>query len=212
MNIAKKLSAEFKVSETIANNIISLVDEGNTIPFIARYRKEMTNSMDDQTLREFCDKLTSINNFIEKRDDIIKKITDQGKMTDEILAALNKSKTHAELDDIYLPFKQSKRTRATIAIEKGLEPLADIIFAQDKSTTNIMGIAAEYINEEKKVLTADDAIAGAMDIIAANISNNAAIRKKIREFTNEDGILMVDGVKKGDIDIDGSVYEMYKEI
>jgi len=211
MNISEQLSKEFSVSKNITDNIIALIDEGNTIPFIARYRKEATNSMDDQTLREFCNKLQSLRNILDKKQDITKKIDEQGKMTDEIAKAIANAKTLTELEDIYLPFKKAKRTRASIAIEKGLEPLADIIYNQDDKTTDIMSIAAEYINEEKEVPTAEEAINGALDIIAGNISNSASIRKRIREYSFKEGSITVKGVKKDKIDIDGSVYEMYND-
>lgn len=211
MDIQQQLSKQFAVSEKISANIISLVDAGNTIPFIARYRKEMTNSMDDQTLRKFCDKLQSLRNLLEKKHDITKKIDEQGKLTDQIKAAIVKAATLTELDDIYLPYKKTKRTRATIAIEKGLAPLADTIYKQDASTNNIPKIADKYINTEKNVTSADEAIAGALDIIAANISTNASIRKRIREYSSKDGLLNVKGDKKGDIDVESSVYDMYKQ-
>ncbi|MBN2878986.1 MAG: RNA-binding transcriptional accessory protein [Clostridia bacterium] len=211
MNIKEQLSKEFSVSSKIVDNIVSLIDEGNTIPFIARYRKESTNSMDDQTLREFSNKLQSLRNIIEKKDDITKKIEEQGKLTDDIKKAIAAAKTLTELDDIYLPFKKAKRTRATIAKEKGLEPLADIIFMQSDDTKDIVSIANEYINTEADINTADDAIAGAMDIIADNISNTAVLRKRIREYTSKEGFLSVKGINKGDIKIKGSVYEMYSD-
>lgn len=211
MNISNQLSKEFSVNIKIAEDIIALIDEGNTIPFIARYRKEITNSMDDQTLRQFSDKLTSIRNIIDKKQDITKKIEEQGKLTPELKKAIDSAKTLTELDDIYLPFKKAKRTRATIAIEKGLEPLADIIFEQNDKTTDIMSIASEYINKEKEVNSVDDAIKGAMDIIAGNISNTAGIRKRIREFSFKQGSVSTKGIKKDKIDIDDSVYDMYKD-
>lgn len=211
MNIANQLSKEFSVSSKIAEDIIALIDGGNTIPFIARYRKEVTNSMDDQTLRQFSDKLTSIRNIIEKKQDITKKIDEQGKLTPELEKAIQNAKTLTELDDIYLPFKKAKRTKATIAIEKGLEPLADIIFEQSDNTKDILSIVKEYINEEKDVNSSEDALNGAMDIIAGNISNTAGIRKRIREFSFKEGVITVKGVKKDKIDIDNSVYDMYKD-
>jgi len=209
MNIKEQLSKEFSVSSKIVDNIVSLIDEGNTIPFIARYRKESTNSMDDQTLREFCNKLQSLRNILEKKDDITKKIEEQGKLTDEIKKAIAAAKTLTELDDIYLPFKKAKRTRATIAKEKGLEPLADIIFMQSDDTKDIVSIANEYINTEFEINTAEDAIAGALDIIADNISNTAILRKRVREFTSKEGLISVKGINKGNIKTEGSVYEMY---
>ena len=211
MNISEQLSKEFSVTSKISEEIISLIDEGNTIPFIARYRKQMTNSMDDQTLRRFSDKLQSLRNILEKKADVTKKIEEQGKLTPELKKAIEKAQTLTELDDIYLPFKKTKRTRATIAIEKGLMPLADIIFEQNDKTNDIMSIAATYINEEKNVLSAEDALNGAMDIIAGNISNTAILRKRIREFSFKEGFLQIKGIKKDKIDIDDSVYDMYKD-
>ena len=211
MNISEQLSKEFSVSRSITDSIIALIDEGNTIPFIARYRKEATGSMDDQTLREFSNKLQSSRNILDKKQDITKKIDEQGKLTEQLKKAIAAANTLTELDDIYLPFKKAKRTRAAIAIEKGLEPLADLIFKQNDKTTDIISIASEYINEETEVSTAEDAINGALDIIASNISNNAALRKRIREYSFKEGFISVKGVKKDKIDIDGSVYEMYNE-
>ena len=210
MSILEQLSQEFSVSNKISESIISLIDEGNTIPFIARYRKEATNSMDDQTLREFFNRLQSLRNVLEKKQDIAKKIEEQGKMTAEIKKAIELANTLTELDDIYLPFKKAKRTKATIAIEKGLEPLAELIFKQDDSI-DIITAAAKYIDKEKEVETAEEAISGALDIIAGNISNSAKLRKRIREYSINEGLIEVKGIKKGEIDVEASVYDMYKD-
>ena len=166
MDILKKLTEEFpSIREDRAQNIINLIDEGNTIPFIARYRKEMTGSCDDQVLREFNDRLTYLRNLEKRKEEVASSITEQGKMTDEIAAALSAAATLTEVEDIYRPYKQKKKTRASVAIEKGLQPLADFILAQDKNA-DVKAEAEKYVDEEKGVATADDAIAGAKDIIA----------------------------------------------
>ena len=148
MDYAKVLSEEFKIKEQHASNIINLIDEGNTIPFIARYRKEFTGSCDDQVLRELNERLIYLRNFEKRKEEVINSITEQEKMTDEIMENIASAKTLARLEDIYRPFKQKKRTRATMAKEKGLEPLANIILLQ-LFTGDINKKAEEFINEDK---------------------------------------------------------------
>ena len=160
MDYNVKLSKEFTIRADHAQNIINLIDEGNTIPFIARYRKEMTGSCDDQVLREFHDRLKYLRNLDKRKEEIANAITEQGKMTEEIALALEKAETMTEAEDIYRPYKQKRKTRASVAIEKGLTPLADIILAQDY-VGDINEKAKEFINEEKGVETAEQAIAGA---------------------------------------------------
>lgn len=190
MNVAEKLSSEFGIEKKYVDNIIALIDEGNTIPFIARYRKEKTNSCDDQILREFADRLRYLNNLEERKEEIAAAIEEQGKMTDEIRASLSGAETMTEAEDIYRPFKQKKKTRASIATEKGLGPLAEIILAQEIRSGSVFDIAAEYINEEKGVPTAEAALQGASDIIAEIISDDAELRKIIREYVFANGTIV----------------------
>ncbi len=190
MNVAEKLSSEFGIEKKYVDNIIALIDEGNTIPFIARYRKEKTNSCDDQILREFADRLRYLNNLEERKEEIAAAIEEQGKMTDEIRASLSGAETMTEAEDIYRPFKQKKKTRASIATEKGLGPLAEIILAQEIGSGSVFDIAAEYINEEKGVPTAEAALQGASDIIAEIISDDAELRKIIREYVFANGTIV----------------------
>ena len=187
MDILKKLTEEFpSIREDRAQNIINLIDEGNTIPFIARYRKEMTGSCDDQVLREFNDRLLYLRNLEKRKEEVAKSITDQGKMTEEIRQALDAATTLTEVEDIYRPYKQKKKTRASVAIEKGLQPLADFILAQDKNA-DVRAEAEKYVDEEKGVATADEAIAGAKDIIAEIVSDDANVRKKLRNLFMKNG-------------------------
>ncbi len=209
MDIAKALSLEFNIKQEYANNIISLLDEGCTVPFIARYRKEMHGSCDDQVIRDFADRLEYLRNFEKRKEEIIKLITDQEKMTPEIMEALDKALTMTELEDIYRPFRPKRQTRATIAEAKGLKPLAEILFAQ-KDKRDILEIAKEYINEEKGVKTAEEAVAGASDIIAEMISDNADIRKILREFLAESAQI-VTTLKPGEKYLIYQTYENYKE-
>ena len=179
MDILQTITQEFNLTPTHASNIVSLIDEGNTIPFIARYRKEMTGACDDQVLRELFDRLTYLRNLEKRKEEVSNAITEQGKMTDEIRMALEKAVILTEVEDIYRPYKQKRKTRASVAIAKGLQPLADAILAQDK-TLNVRAEAEKYITEEVK--SVDEALAGAQDIIAEIISDDAATRKKLRNF------------------------------
>ena len=208
MQIEETLQAEFNCTPNHTKNIISLIDDGCTIPFIARYRKELTGSMDDQKLREFFDRLTYLRNLNKRKEEVIKSITEQELMTDEIAAALDKAITLTEVEDIYRPFKPKRKTRASVAIAKGLKPLAEFIMAQNNQ--NLDAEAEKYINEEKDVKTKEDAIKGACDIIAEDISDNAEIRKELREMTFKSGsIKSVCALKKGEEKEDAHVYEMY---
>jgi len=174
MDILQTITQEFNLNPTHVKNIVALIDEGNTIPFIARYRKEMTGSCDDQVLRELFDRLTYLRNLEKRKEEVANAITEQGKMTDEITVALQNAVTLTEVEDIYRPYKQKRKTRASVAIAKGLQPFAETILAQDK-TLDVRAEAEKYITEEVK--TADEAIAGARDIIAEIISDDAATRK-----------------------------------
>ena len=181
MNFAEQLSKEFGIRVDYSTNIIKLIEEGNTIPFIARYRKELTGCCDDQILREFNDRLNYLKNLAKRKEEVVGSISEQGKMTDEIKKAIDCAITLAEVEDIYRPYKQKRKTRASVAIEKGLQPLADIIFEQT-TNENILTLAKEFVDEEKDVKTEQDAICGAKDIIAEKISDDAEIRKSLRQF------------------------------
>ena len=158
MNITQALSAEFNIKYDYAQNIINLLDEGCTIPFISRYRKEMHGSLDDQTIRNFADRLGYLRNFEKRKEDIIKLITEQEKMTPEILASIEKANTLTELEDIYRPFKPKRETRATKAVAKGLQPLAESILKQETSQT-LEELARPFVNEEKGVGSVEEALA-----------------------------------------------------
>lgn len=180
MEIKEILKLEFGLKENHVENIISLLDEGCTIPFIARYRKEMHGSCDDQTLREFDDRLKYLRNLFKRKEEVFNLISEQGNMTEDIEKALNQAGTLTEIEDIYRPFKPKRKTRASVAIAKGLQPLADFILAQKGDS--IEDKAKEFIDAEKEVNTVEEAIAGACDIIAETISDNAKLRKVLREL------------------------------
>lgn len=204
MDILKKLQQEFNIKDFQAENTVKLIDEGNTIPFIARYRKELTGSLDDQIIRAISDRLTYLRGLDEKRNQIIKTIEEQGNMTPEILNKIENAETVTELDDIYRPFRPKRRTRATIAKEKGLDGLADIIFGQ-RLLMSVEDHAKMFIDLEKQVETVEDAINGAKDIIAEKISDDADIRKMLRDETFKTGVIVS---KASDMEKQ-SVYEMY---
>ena len=204
MDIIKVLEKEFNLKHSQVENTIKLIDDGNTIPFIARYRKEMTGSLDDQILRELFERLVYLRNLDEKRESVRNLIAEQEKLTPDIEKALDDAVTITEIDDIYRPFRPKRRTRATIAKEKGLEPLAATIMLQMMNVEPIVE-AKKYINEEKEVNTAEEALQGAMDIIAEIISDDADNRALIRKATIESGLL-----KSSAVDSEAeSVYEMY---
>lgn len=215
--IITTIAQELGVKNSQVENTIKLIDEGNTIPFIARYRKEVTGGLSDETLRELGERLAYLRNLEQRKEEVIKSIDEQGKLTDEILQAVAIAKTLAEVEDIYRPYKQKKKTRATVAKAKGLEPLANIILEQ-KETTDINDIAKEYINieklseEDKKnkdkvVATIEDAIQGALDIIAEIISDNAKYRKEIKKLLFREGSIVT---KASNVE-EKSNYEMYYE-
>ncbi len=204
MDILKILADEFKIRLNQVENTVKLIDEGNTIPFIARYRKEMTGSLDDVVLRELNDRLAYLRNLEDKREQVRNLIAEQEKLTDEINAALDKAVTVTEIDDIYRPFRPKRRTRATIAKEKGLEPFANEIMMQ-LTKEPVDKIALKYLNEEKEVNTAEDAVNGAKDIIAEMISDDADYRALIRKLTHNEGFIASKAI---DEEIE-SVYEMY---
>ena len=205
VNIEERLVKELGIQLKHVQNVISLLDEGNTVPFIARYRKEQTGAMTDEVLRKFFERLTYLRNLKERKEAVLKSIDEQGKLTDEIVKALEVSETLTEVEDIYRPFKQKKRTRATIALEKGLKPLAELIL-EGNFKGNIEDEASKYIDEEKKVLSSEDAINGALDIIAEIISDEASYRKWIRELTIREGKIETKGSSE-----ESTPYEMYYE-
>lgn len=190
MEIFEALAKEFNIKEEYSQNLINLLDEGSTIPFIARYRKEMHGSLDDQIIRAFADRLTYLRNFEDRKKTIIKTIDEQGKLTDEIISKLDNAKTLTELEDIYRPFKPKRQTRATIAIAKGLEPLAEIIMAQKDDGKTLEELATPFVNQEKGVENVDEAIAGAKDIIAEKISDDSDLRKALRTFMQKTGFVV----------------------
>lgn len=179
MDINKKLAEEFKLNQEQVNNTVELIDDGKTIPFIARYRKELTGSLDDQLLRELNDRLSYLRNLENRKNEVSSSIEEQGKMTEEISDALEKAVTLVEVEDIYRPFKPKRKTRASVARDRGLEPLAEFIIEQDDNSEPVSE-AEKYINHENEIETADAALQGAMDIIAEDISDNAELRKKLR--------------------------------
>ena len=202
-SIAEILSQELKQKQEYVENVIRLIDEGNTIPFIARYRKEMHGAMDDTTLRNLETRLTYLRNLEQRRDEVKKSIENQGKLTQELTDAIDAAQTMTEVEDLYRPYKQKRRTRGSIAREKGLAPLAEAIFAQDGQDPQVL--AQDYINEELGVASIEDALAGANDIIAEDLSDNADIRKALRELVMRRGSL----VCKAEDSETESVYTLY---
>ncbi|MBR2441947.1 MAG: RNA-binding transcriptional accessory protein [Clostridia bacterium] len=208
MDILQTITQEFNLKPTHASNIVSLIDEGNTIPFIARYRKEMTGSCDDQVLRELFDRLTYLRNLEKRKEEVVNSITEQGKMTEEIVSALAKAVTLTEVEDIYRPYKQKRKTRASIAIAKGLQPLAELILLQDK-TLDIQKESQKFLTDE--VTSAEEAIAGAKDVIAEMISDDAATRKKLRNFFFKHGDLVSCYAKGKEAADEAKTYGMYAD-
>lgn len=215
--IIKTIAEELSIKPSQVENTVKLIDEGNTIPFIARYRKEVTGGLSDEILRDLGERLTYLRNLEQRKEEIIKSIEEQGKLTDEILQAVAIAKTLAEVEDIYRPYKQKKKTRATVAKAKGLEPLAQIIMEQ-KETTAIQELAKEYINidklseedkqnKDKVVNNAEEAIQGALDIIAEDISDNAKYRKEIKRQCYREGLIETKAANAEE----KSNYEMYYE-
>lgn len=206
MDIASVLSKEFNIRLDYVNNIINLIDEGCTIPFIARYRKELTGSCDDQVLREFNDRLVYLRNLEKRKQEISKSITEQEKMTDELQAQIDAAKTLTEVEDIYRPYKPKRKTRASMAIAKGLKPLADLIFAQDIHES-VEELAKNYVDEEKGVKDVESALQGAKDIIAEYMSDDSEIRKTLRQSIVETAEIETALVENEN----SKTYEMYKE-
>ena len=204
MDIIERLAKELSVKPWQIESTIELIDGGNTIPFIARYRKELTGELSDTTLRNLHERLLYLRSLEERKLDVIRIIDEQGKLTEELKAAIQKAEILSEVEDLYRPYKQKKRTRATIAKERGLEPLADIIWKQEATERIIDEIAAAYINEELGVQTSQDAIQGALDIIAETISDNAEFRKDIRSVTFKNSMILSKGTTE-----EKSEYQMY---
>ncbi len=202
--IIQILARELEQTEQHIENVITLLDEGNTIPFIARYRKELHGSMDDTALRALEERLQYLRNLEKRREEVKSSIESQGKLTDELSAAIGSAATLAEVEDLYRPFKPKRRTRATMAKEKGLEPLAELLFAQERDCPEPLEAAAGYVDPEKGVDTAEDALQGASDIIAEQISDSAAIRKALREMMLRQSVLETAAAKEAD-----SVYRLY---
>ena len=198
------LAKEFSRREEHIENILRLLDEGNTVPFIARYRKEMHGTTDDQTIRAIADRLAYLRGLDERKAAVVSAIEAQGKLTDELSAAIENAQTLAEVEDIYRPYKQKRRTRATIAREKGLAPLAELLLSQTVTSGTLEALAAPYVNEEKGVMSTNDALAGAGDIIAETISDDAAIRAALRRLYRTRGVLWAKAATDED-----SVYRLY---
>ena len=207
MDIIQQLTTQFGLQTWQVENTVKLIDEGNTIPFIARYRKEAHGTLDDQIIRELSERLEYLRNLEKRREEVRTSIEAQEKLTDEIAQALSKAATLAEIEDIYRPFRPKRKTRASVAREKGLEPLANAIYEQNADSAAPIELAAEYIDAEKGVETAEDALKGAMDIIAENISDDADIRRRLRNLFTVIGVVTTTAADK---DAD-SVYTMYYE-
>lgn len=205
MDIIAKLAAEFKVKTAQVEHTVELIDEGNTIPFIARYRKEVTGGLSDVVLRDMDERLKYLRNLEERKEEVLRLIDEQGKLTDELKAEIEKAEVLQRVEDLYKPYKQKKATRASKAKEKGLEPLAMIVFAQLKTDGTPEEAAQPFINEEKEVNTAEEALAGACDIIAEMIADDAEITKAVREKTFESATVLTEAVDPEE----KTVYEMY---
>jgi uncharacterized protein len=204
MSINEQLAKELEIKVTQVDATVKLIDEGNTIPFIARYRKEVTGSLNDEVLRNLYERLTYLRNLEERKTSVLASIEEQGKLTEELKKQIMDATTLVVVEDLYRPYKQKRRTRATVAKEKGLEPLADIIAAEDADRP-IAEYAADFINEEKEVKSAEDAIAGASDILAERISDEADYRIYIRKLTTDEGLI----VSEAKDEKAQSVYENY---
>ena len=204
MDIIATIAQELEIKKSQVDAAVKLIDEGNTIPFIARYRKEATGALNDEILRNLFDRLTYLRNLEEKKQTVLSSIEEQGKLTEELKAQILAAQTQVAVDDLYRPYRPKRRTRATIAKEKGLEPLANTLMEQ-KLSVSALEEAAGYINDDKEVKTAEDALAGAADIIAEAISDTADYRTRIRDLTMEKGRL-TSTAKDPEAE---SVYEMY---
>ena len=198
------LAREFEQKVNHVENVIKLLDEGNTVPFIARYRKEQHGTMDDQLIRSIADRLNYLRNLDKRKEEILHSVEEQGKLTEELKAQIEAAETQAALEDLYRPYKQKRRTRATVAKEKGLEPLADMLFAQDITEGTPEDLAAPFVDPEKGVETVEEALAGAGDIIAERISDDAEIRRLLKDLIHKAGLIVSKGATEED-----SVYRQY---
>ena len=203
MDIIQILQDELKIKRTQVQNTIQLIDEGNTIPFIARYRKELTGGLNDEILRRFGERYTYLLNLEARKAQVTKSIEEQGKLTEELALAIEKAMTATEVEDLYLPYRPKKRTRATIAKEKGLEPLAKMMMEQKEA--NLEQVAADFVSEEKGVTDIKSAIMGAQDILAEEISDDADFRGYIRKLTYQKGLI----VTKAKDEKAETVFDMY---
>lgn len=210
-NINNTIAREMQVRTAQIDAAVQLLDDGNTVPFIARYRKEATGELEDEQLRAIEERLAYLRNFVKRQEEILNKIAEQGRLTEELRTAIEKTSRLQELEDIYLPYKQKKRTRAQKAKEKGLEPLAGLMLHQQKSHGTPEEEAVAYINPELEVNSADDALTGAMDIIAEIISEDAGLRQKLREKIRQTGIIAADLPEEKENTEEGRVFLMYKE-
>ena len=205
MDLIKKLTEEFKITRKQVESTVSLIDEGNTIPFIARYRKEVTGGLSDEILRDLNDRLVYLRNLEERKEEVLRLIEEQGKLTDELKEEIEKAEVLQRVEDLYKPFKQKKQTRASKAKERGLEPLAVTLLLQQEKTGDILEIASAYVNPEKEVPTPEDAINGACDIIAEMVADDADNISGIREMTFSRGILVTEATDEDE----KTVYDMY---
>ncbi len=211
MNINQTLAKEFKLRQEQIDNTVSLIDDGKTIPFIARYRKELTGSLDDQLLREIFDRLTYLRGLEKRKEEVSAAITEQGKMTDEIAAAIEKASALVEVEDIYRPFRPKRKTRGSVARERGLESLAEFVMKQDIAA-DPQAEAEKFIDEEKGVPDVNAALQGAMDIIAEDISDDAELRKKLREMTNREGSLTSKAVNPEEETVYSNYYDFSEPV
>ena len=198
------LANEFGQKRNHVENVIKLLDEGNTVPFIARYRKEQHGTMDDQLIRSIADRLNYLRNLDKRKEEILHSIEEQGKLTDELKVQIEAAETQAALEDLYRPYKQKRRTRATIAKEKGLDPLAEILFAQETKEGTVEDLALPFVDEEKGVASVEEALAGASDIIAEQISDDADIRRLLKDLIHKAGLVVSKAATEED-----SVYRLY---
>ena len=210
-NINHTIARELQVRTAQVDAAVQLLDEGNTVPFIARYRKEATGELEDEQLRSIEERLAYLRNFVKRQEEILNKIAEQGKLTDELRSAIEKTSRLQELEDIYLPYKQKKRTRAQKAREKGLEPLTSLMLLQQKSAGSPEAEAAAYINPELEVSSPEEALAGAMDIIAEMIAENAGLRRRLREKIQQAGVISTSLPEEKENTDEGRVFLMYKD-
>ncbi len=203
-DISKQIAKELGIKEAQANSAIELIDQGNTVPFIARYRKEVTGGLTDENLRDLEERLTYLRNLESRKQEVLRLIGEQGKLTPELEAQIGKATSVTEVDDIYRPYRPKRRTRATIAQEKGLAPLAELLWAQQTKDAELLRMAEQYVSEGKGVASAEDAVAGAQDIVAERISDDAEVRKQLRALIRKSGRIVSKALVK-----DSTVYDLY---